>query len=184
MGTPNKAWLCIDLVRVLCSLADTHATAVRTVMEPALQQCPEVLAVSLAAASVSNKGRFVRDLLTNLLAVFLVGHANSAVVLPAAWARNNAAVLSAAAAVIDRDARTAPRVAGALEQLGALVDVARTAPPPLCLEMAAAACGKGLLAMDAWLRERLPMDGVSFLSVVLQHLIAQLQQQRNGSDLV
>lgn len=184
VGTPNRAWLCIDLVRVLCSLADTHATAVRAVMEPAMQHCPEVLTATLAAAAAAHPGRFARDLLTHLLAAFLAGHANSAPVLRAAWSRNRAAVLAAATALIDRDTRAVPRVAAALDDLGVLTDVARTAAPPLCLEMAAAAAAKGALEPDDWLRERLPADGAAFLSVVLQHLIAQLQQQRNGNDLV
>lgn len=184
IGSPNRAWLCIDLVRVLCNLADTHATAVRAVMEPAMQQCPEVLTASLAAAAAAHPGRFARDLLTHLLAAFLAGHANSAAVLRVAWARNRAAVLSAASALIDRDARAVPQVAAALDDLGALTDVARTAAPPLCLEMAVAAAAKGTLSTTDWLHQRLPVDGVAFLSVVLQHLIAQLQQQRNGTDLV
>lgn len=51
VGTPNQAWLCLDLYDSLARLADSgHAPAVRQVLELPLKQCPEVLLLGMAAA--------------------------------------------------------------------------------------------------------------------------------------
>lgn len=50
LGTPNQAWLCLDLFDSLARLADSgHAPAVRQVLELPLKQCPEVLLLGMAA---------------------------------------------------------------------------------------------------------------------------------------
>jgi CCR4-NOT transcription complex subunit 1 len=50
-GTPNRAWLCLDLLECLARLADSGAApAVRQILELPLKQCPEVLLLGMAAA--------------------------------------------------------------------------------------------------------------------------------------
>lgn len=54
VGTPNQAWLCLDLADTLARLSDSgHAPAVRSILELPLKQCPEVLLLCMAAAQAS-----------------------------------------------------------------------------------------------------------------------------------
>ena len=49
-GTPNQAWLCLDLADCLARLGDSgHAPAVRQLLEAPLKQCPEVLLLAMAS---------------------------------------------------------------------------------------------------------------------------------------
>ena len=53
-GTPNQAWLCLDLYDTLAALADGgHAPAVRHILEVPLKACPEVLVLGMAAVKGS-----------------------------------------------------------------------------------------------------------------------------------
>ncbi|XP_049386601.1 uncharacterized protein LOC125850809, partial [Solanum stenotomum] len=45
----NHAWLCLDLLEVLCQLAERdHASSVRSILEHPLKYCPEVLLLGMA----------------------------------------------------------------------------------------------------------------------------------------
>lgn len=49
----NHAWLCLDLLEVLCQLAERgHATVVRSMLEYPLKHCPEVLILGIAHINV------------------------------------------------------------------------------------------------------------------------------------
>ena len=49
-GTPNQAWLCLDLLEVLGRLAELgHHTSVHAILEPPMKQCPEVLLLGMAS---------------------------------------------------------------------------------------------------------------------------------------
>lgn len=51
MGTPNQAWLALDLLSTLSFLYEAgHGAAVRQILELPLAQCPEVLVLSFASA--------------------------------------------------------------------------------------------------------------------------------------
>lgn len=42
-GTPNQAWLCLDVYDVLCRLAEVgHHAEVQRILEVPMKHCPEV----------------------------------------------------------------------------------------------------------------------------------------------
>jgi CCR4-NOT transcription complex subunit 1 len=52
-ASPNDAWLSLDLLEVLCGLAELgHLSSVRSILEIPLQQCPELLIFGLAQIKV------------------------------------------------------------------------------------------------------------------------------------
>ena len=52
-GHANHAWLCLDLLDVLCQLAEKgHASIVRLIFDYPLKHCPEVLLLGLAHINV------------------------------------------------------------------------------------------------------------------------------------
>lgn len=49
----NYSWLCLDLLDVLCQLAERgHATSVRSMLEYPIKHCPEVLLLGMAQINV------------------------------------------------------------------------------------------------------------------------------------
>lgn len=50
MGSPNQAWLDLDLLDTLAALAVGQAAAVHALLEEPLQLCPELLLCGMAAA--------------------------------------------------------------------------------------------------------------------------------------
>lgn len=53
LGNANHAWLCLDLLDILCQLAERgHASTVRSMLEFPLQHCPEVLLLGMAHINV------------------------------------------------------------------------------------------------------------------------------------
>lgn len=56
LGHANHAWLCLDLLDVLCHLAERgHALSVRSILEYPLQHCPEVLLLGMAHINVHSE---------------------------------------------------------------------------------------------------------------------------------
>ena len=52
-GHANHAWLCLDLLDVLCQLAEKgHASFVRSILDHPLKHCPEVLLLGMAHINV------------------------------------------------------------------------------------------------------------------------------------
>lgn len=52
-GHANHAWLCLDLVEVLCQLAERgHAGSVRSMLEYPLKHCPDILLLGMASINV------------------------------------------------------------------------------------------------------------------------------------
>lgn len=52
-GHSNHAWLCLDLLEVLCQLAERgHANSVRSILEHPLKHCPELLLLGLSHINV------------------------------------------------------------------------------------------------------------------------------------
>lgn len=54
-GNANQAWSCLDLLEVLCQLAERgHASAVRMMLENPLKHCPDVLLAGVSHINVSS----------------------------------------------------------------------------------------------------------------------------------
>lgn len=53
LGHANHAWLCLDLLNVLCQLAERgHGSSVQSMLEYPLKHCPEILLLGLAHVNV------------------------------------------------------------------------------------------------------------------------------------
>ena len=53
----NNAWLCLDLLDVLCLLAEKgHTSIVRSILDYPLKHCPEVLLLGMAHINVQYNG--------------------------------------------------------------------------------------------------------------------------------
>lgn len=70
-ASPNQAWLSLDLLEVLCQLAEAgHISSVRTLLEIPLQHCPELLVFGLAQIKVLSDPASLRFCSCFAIAVF------------------------------------------------------------------------------------------------------------------
>lgn len=59
-GHEYHAWLCLELLDVLCQLAERgHASSVRSILEFPLKHCPEILLLGIANVNVQFTGFFL-----------------------------------------------------------------------------------------------------------------------------
>lgn len=53
LGNANHAWLCLNLLNVLCQLAERgHVRSIQSMLEYPLKHCPEVLLLGMAHVNV------------------------------------------------------------------------------------------------------------------------------------
>jgi CCR4-NOT transcription complex subunit 1 len=176
-GTANGCWLSVDLLSVLCQLADAgQAVAVRNLLEAGPgKSCREVLLCSLGAlqpAGDADWGPLQRALWSTLLPPYLAGHANSPLVLRRLWDSNATALLKGMGLWAGGDPARVSQVLDVVQQLGALPAALDAAPPELALDLADAAARRELLGatMDNWLAERLARHGAALARPVVMYL--------------
>jgi hypothetical protein len=184
IGTANGCWLSVDLLSVLCQLADAgQAAAVRSLLEAGPgKACREVLLVSLGALRPTGDadwGTLERALWGSLLPPVFAGHANSGLVLRRLWDSNPTALLKAAGLWAGSDAARVGRVLDITQQLGVLPGALDAAPPELSLAMAEAAARRDALGatLDHWLAERLARYGSGLGRAVVAYLEARMGPQ-------
>ncbi|EFN54436.1 hypothetical protein CHLNCDRAFT_135829, partial [Chlorella variabilis] len=175
VGTPNQAWLCLDLLDCLARLADSgHAAAVRQILEPPLKQCPEVLLLGMAAVQ-AGWGPLQQEVLDPLVVTYVASHPNSAAVLQRLWPLNRDAVLRAAVALYHKDASNVARV---LDELKGLAVVLDATPPPFCIELAALAARREYLNLEKWLSDQFTAKGSSFMQATVAFLDSRLRAEQ------
>lgn len=180
-GTANGCWLSVDLLAVLCQLADAgQAGPVRSLLEAGPgKACREVLLCSLGALRApgdSSWGALERTLWCSLLPPFLVGHANSGIVLRRLWDSNPSALLKGMGLWAGGDVGRTGRVVDLVQQLGVLPAALEASPLELSLDMADAAARRDVLgaSLDNWLAERLARHGSVLVRPIIKYLEARM----------
>jgi hypothetical protein len=165
-GTANGCWLSVDLLAVLCQLADAgQAGPVRSLLEAGPgKACREVLLASLGAlrpAGDADWGALERALWGSLLPPLLAGTPNSGLVLRRLWDSNPAALMRGAGLWAAGDLARVARVFEIVQQLGVLPAALDASPPALSLDLADLAARRDALGgpLDGWLAERLARYG-------------------------
>ncbi|KAL4458253.1 hypothetical protein ABPG75_013118 [Micractinium tetrahymenae] len=178
VGTPNQAWLCLDLYDALARLADSgHAPAVRQVLELPLKQCPEVLLLGMATVQ-PGWGPLQQEVLEPLAVTYVASHPNSGVVLQRLWPLNRDLLLRAMAALYQKDASNIARVLDVCQELKGLTVVLDAAAAPFCLELAALAARREYLNLEKWLSDQFTAKGSGFMQSAVAFLDSKLRNEQ------
>lgn len=95
-GTPNCAWLSLDLIESLCAAADKgNLLGSRAIVEVGFKQCPEVLLCSFAAANVEVTNELLKDVLVALIPPYILAHPNSGPVMQRVFPMRKEVVMQA-----------------------------------------------------------------------------------------
>ena len=172
IGTPNQAWLCLDLIEVLCRLAESgHGATVQQILEQPRRECPELLL--LGVASVSTEWNLLqREICDDLVPKYIDNHPNSAVVLRNLWPANKDVILRSMVVRYDKDANYISHVLDVCEQFKGVTDAMESLPFEAACDLAAAASQRkhlGLL-LEGWLQDKLSTNGLPFAQAVVSYI--------------
>ena len=127
VGTPNHAWLSLDLLEMLGRLAEAGLKpSVHALLEHPLKHCPEVLLAGLAGCRPDVTGALRSEVSNALMPSYVANNPNSMVVLHRVWPLNREAVLSAMAELFSQDPTSMSRVLDVCQELKALTEVRAT----------------------------------------------------------
>ncbi|VAI11395.1 unnamed protein product [Triticum turgidum subsp. durum] len=175
LGPGNHAWFCLDLLEVLCQLAEVgHTVSVRSMLEYPLGHCPELLLVGLGHINTAY----------NLLQFEVLSCAFPAIlkdttkrnVVNYLWHINPCLTLRGFV-----DAHSDPscllRIVDVCHDLKILSAVLESTPFAFSIRLAAAACRKDHSHLEKWLTEKLTVYKDSFVEVLQSHLGQLLSNQ-------
>lgn len=183
MKSPNHAWLSLDLLEILCRLAELgHADQVRELLEFPRNHCPELLAVGLVQVNTDvslkgSSGSFQQESLSSVLRpYFSQVHLNDEdEIVPPLWSKLlslNPKVLTMEMInyLSSKDSSAYDQVLQVCRGLKIFPEVLNSMPLQVALELAAFASKKGLLDLQKWLEEEVSIYRDSFASVCLSFL--------------
>ncbi|KAM2315112.1 hypothetical protein ACFX1S_028052 [Malus domestica] len=154
LGHANHAWLSLDLLDVLCLLAERgHALPVRSMLEHPLKHCPEVLLLGMAHTNT----------LYNLLqyevsyTVFpmMVKNATGSGIINHLWHINTSLVLRGFMDSHNCDPDSIARILDICQELKILSSVLEMIPSSFSIRLAALASRKELVDLEKWLSNNL-----------------------------
>nr|XP_043622240.1 CCR4-NOT transcription complex subunit 1-like [Erigeron canadensis] len=174
-GHANHAWLCLDLLEVLCQLAERGlAKSVRSLLEYPLNNCPEVLLYGMAHVNTPY----------NLLQHEVALAAHHVVLKDPSvggilWHVNPPFLLRALIDALTLDADNMSRVFDLCQELKIISPVLDMIPMSLGIRLAALASRKELIDLEKWLSSNLSTYRENFFEECLRFLrLAQESSNR------
>ncbi|MCL7029068.1 hypothetical protein MKW94_016593 [Papaver nudicaule] len=168
-GNGNQAWLCLDLLDVLCILAESgHAGSVRSMLEYPLKHCPEVLLLGLSQINTAYN-LLQYEVLSSVFPMVLGNFPRAGVILHL-WNTNPNVVLRGLLDVQNFDCESMLRIFDICQQLKILSPVLDMAPFSFSIKLAALASGKEHINLEKWLNDNISTYGDTFVEVCLMFL--------------
>ncbi|CAI5954737.1 unnamed protein product, partial [Closterium sp. NIES-65] len=184
-GTPNCAWVSLDLLEALCRIGETGRKAeVVEVLGYPIKHCPEVLIVGLAQVKTPGGGVIQREVLGALVPLYLANNPNSSIVLHALWGvpGGKDVVMQAMVGVHASDPTSIARLLDVCQDLKALSVVLESTPFSFSLDLASLASRREYLNLEKWLQEALTLHRDSLFKACLQFLRAKLVQDSQDAS--
>ncbi|KAI3874808.1 hypothetical protein MKW98_019381 [Papaver atlanticum] len=168
-GNRNQAWLCLDLLDVICQLAETgHAGSVRSMLEYPLKHCPEVLLLGLSQTNTAYN-LLQYEVLSSVFPMVLGNFSRAGVVLHL-WNDNPNVVLRGLLDVQNFDSESMMKFFGICQELKILCPVLDMAPFSFSIKLAALSYVKEQINLEKWLSDKLSTYGDAFVEACLMFL--------------
>ncbi|KAI9271555.1 CCR4-Not complex component, Not1-domain-containing protein [Phascolomyces articulosus] len=161
---------CVEIIGAIIDLAETSTSEdVRVLMDRLTLRTPELLLLGLAQLQPIRSGLH-RDLLIKLLSIFLIGHANTSLVISILWRVQPTLLLEGLLDMYKKDPTSVPRILDIVQEAKILVHILHADVPFFTLDLAALAARRQNLNLGKWLTERLNEDGVPFAIACVEFL--------------
>ncbi|XP_059434806.1 uncharacterized protein LOC132167794 isoform X1 [Corylus avellana] len=150
LGHANHAWLCLDLLDVLCQLAERgHATSVQLIVEYPIKHCPEVLLLGMA--HVNTAYNLLQYEVTFSVFPVIVKNAMNSGMLLHLWHVNPNMVLRGFIDALNSDPDSMTRILEICQELKIISAVLDMVPSSYAIRLAALASRKELVDLEKWL---------------------------------
>ncbi|XP_017218466.1 uncharacterized protein LOC108195949 isoform X2 [Daucus carota subsp. sativus] len=150
LGHSNHAWLCLDLLEVLCQLAERgHAGSIRPVLEFPRKHCPEILL--LGVASITTTYNLLQYEIYSSVFPGLLKNTTGTSVFLHLWHVNNSLLLRGFLDAFSIDPENIIKVLDLCHELKILSKVLDMVPFSFGLRMAALGSQKELIDLETWL---------------------------------
>lgn len=184
-GHANHAWLCLDLLEVLCQLAEIgYASSVRSIVEHPLKHCPEVLLHGMAHINTAYN-LLQHEVAAAAFPVMLKNAAARGMILHL-WHVNTSILCWGLVEALDVDLDNMHTVLDACQELKILSSVLDRIPFAFGIRLAALASRKELLDLEKWLSNNLNTYKDTFYEACLKFLreihLAALDDASNHFD--
>ncbi|CAN4125895.1 unnamed protein product [Withania somnifera] len=154
IGHANHAWLCLDLLEVLCQLAERgYASSVRSILERPLKQCPEILLLGMAHINTAYN-LLQHEVAAAAFPVMLKNAAASGMILHL-WRVNTRILCWGFVEALNIDLDNMHKVLDACQELKILSSVLDRIPYAFGIRLAALASRKELMDLEKWLSNNL-----------------------------
>ncbi|CAI9101327.1 OLC1v1038621C1 [Oldenlandia corymbosa var. corymbosa] len=168
-GHSNHAWLCIDLLEVLCQLAERgHATTVRSILEYPLKQCPEILL--LGVAKVNTAYNLIQKEVASVLFPIVIKNPSGNSILHNLWHVNPGLLLWGFADAINTDQENVTRVLESCLELKILPQVLDMIPSCSAIRLVAVASRRESIDLEKWVSNNLTTYKDAFYEECLRFL--------------
>ncbi|KAI9365956.1 CCR4-Not complex component, Not1-domain-containing protein [Zopfochytrium polystomum] len=174
----NQPWNSLDLIETLLLLEAVPDITedVRTLLELATQQFPELMVLGLAQLTIPWTSLH-KELASNLVILFLVGHPSSSFVLPLLWQISQQLCLAGLVHLYSKDPSSLSRILDVAQEMKALSQILETKAYPFSIDLAALASRRDFLNLEKWLQDRIRQDGSVFVKATLELLRDKVASQ-------
>ncbi|WKA05432.1 hypothetical protein VitviT2T_023400 [Vitis vinifera] len=154
LGHANHAWLCLDLLSVLCQLAERgHGSSVQSMLEYPLKHYPEILLLGLA--HINTAYNVLQYEVSSIAFPLIVGNSMGNGMILHLWHVNPDLVLRGFVDVHIIDPNNMTRILDICKELKILSQVLELIPSPFSIRLAALASRHELVDLEKWLPDNL-----------------------------
>ncbi|KAK9910902.1 hypothetical protein M0R45_034838 [Rubus argutus] len=169
LGHANHAWLCLDLLDVLCHLAERgHALSVRSILEYPLKHCPEVLLLGMA--HINTPYNLLQYEVSFIVFPMIVKNVMGNGMIIHLWHTNTSLVLRGFVDAHNSDPDSMTRILDICQELKILSSVLEMIPSPFSIRLAALSFRKELVELEKWLSNNLNTYKDAFFEECLKFL--------------
>ncbi|XP_021748044.1 CCR4-NOT transcription complex subunit 1-like isoform X1 [Chenopodium quinoa] len=174
-GQSNYAWLCLDLVDVLCQLAERgHAATIQAMLEYPLKNCPEVLL--LGVAQIHTTYNLLQHEVASTVLPMIIANAGRKGVILHLWHINHYLVLRGFVHVLASESDGIHRILDVCQETKILSQVLERIPFSFAIKLAVVASQKELLDLEKWLNDNLMRSKDTFFKECFKY-IKEVQSQ-------
>ncbi|XP_077235419.1 transcription regulator [Tasmannia lanceolata] len=168
-GHANHAWHCLDLLEVLCQLAERgHASSVRKMLEFPLKHCPDVLLIGMA--HINTAFNLLQYEVSSTVFPMIIGNATGSGIIHLLWHVNSSLVLRGFMDIHNTFPDIISRILDICQELKILSSVLEMTPFTFSIKLAVLASRKEHLNLDKWLTENLSIYKDAFFEDCLKFL--------------
>ncbi|XP_020538535.1 CCR4-NOT transcription complex subunit 1 isoform X2 [Jatropha curcas] len=154
LGHANHAWLCLDLLDVLCQLAEMgHSSSIRSMLEYPLKHCPEILLLGMS--HINTVYNLLQHEVSYTVFPMIIKSATGSSMILYLWHVNPSLVVRGFVDAHNMEPDCMTKILDICQELKILSAVLDTIPSPFGIRLAALASRQELVDLEKWLTTNL-----------------------------